>query len=258
MPFLPFYDHIDPGQGGSAMVIPEYPSWTTYLKPEVFPCGQCNLTFDSYDSWFEHRFQAHPIAKPMLVLGEAEIVTPRLVVTRKISAGEVRFVNTEVCRANGKATSLKEFAQLLEKSTNAFWDVTLVGAGGAVESRYEISIELPSEEHLVAVERAFMRLTAAGNLSLNGVNSLINEAAGASTAKRYLDGVSGYLFGVLGKDQRGDTTLTQEQGRTKLNEAHQTLALIDRPLAKVIRAVIEFQAKEALINRSRWARAMHA
>lgn len=246
MPFLPFYDHIDPGQGGSAMVIPEYPSWMTYVKPEVFPCGHCNLSFDSYDGWFEHRFHAHPVAKPTLVLGEAEMVTPRFVMMRKLLASEIRAVNTEVCRVNGKEISLDGLAKLLATSTNAFWEITLEGPGSVVRSRYEISVELPDEEDLVTVEKAFMRLASEGNLSLNGVNNLIREAARATTAKRYLDGVSGYIFGVLGKDQRGNTTLTQEQGRTKLNEAHQTLALIDRPLARVIRAVIEFQANTFL------------
>lgn len=249
MPFLPFYDRIDPGQGGSAMVIPEYPRWNIDLKPEVFPCGQCNLTFGSYDEWFEHRFQLHPIARPMLVLGDVEMVTPRFVVMQALKTGQVRAVNAESCLVNGTPTSMTEFAERLAMASNAFFNVTLVGADGGSKTSYEISVELPAPEHLHAVELAFARIAATGSLSLNSINSFVREVANASTARRYLDGLSGYLFGVLAKDQRGDTGLTQEQGRTKLNEAHQTLMLIDRPLAKVVRAVIEFQANVFLRTR---------
>ncbi len=249
MPFLPFYDHIDPGQGGSAMVIPEYPPWNADLKPEVYPCGHCNLSFDSYDEWFQHRFQLHPIPRPMLVLGDCEVLTPRFVVMQSLQAAEVRAVNADVCIVNGVETSVDRFAKQLATASNSFFAVSLVGRDGSLQSKYEISVELPAIEEILAVEGAFARLAAMGSLSLNGINSFIREVSSALTARRYLDGLSGYLFGVLAKDQRGDTSLTQEQGRMKLNDAHQTLMLIDRPLARVVRAVIEFQANVFLQTR---------
>lgn len=252
MPFLPFYDHIDPGQGGSAMVIPEHPPWNANLKPEVYPCGHCNLSFRSYDEWFQHRFQLHPIPRPMLVLGDVEVVTPRFVVMQSLQANEVRAVNANTCIVNGVESSVEGFAKQLSTATNSFFTVSLVGGGGTLQSKYEISVELPALEEVQAIELAFARLAAMGSLSVNSVNSFIREVAFASTAKRYLDGLSGYLFGILAKDQRGETSLTQEQGRMKLNEAHQTLALIDRPLAKVVRAVIEFQAN--VFSRTRGVR----
>lgn len=73
------------------------------------------------------------------------------------------------------------------------------------------------------------------------VNAFVQSATTATTARRLTDGLANYVFGVLGKDQRGETALTQEQGWEKLNEAHQSLNGIRRPLAQAVAAVIEFQ-----------------
>ena len=48
MPHMPFLDHIDPGQGGSAMVIPELPAWTSFRAAEKYPCKQCSAVFGTY------------------------------------------------------------------------------------------------------------------------------------------------------------------------------------------------------------------
>jgi len=77
MSYLSFLDHIDPGQGGSAMVIPELPAWTTFQTPEVFSCKHCGAVFSSHDAWFDHRFEKHPLRRPMLVLGDLEVLMPR-------------------------------------------------------------------------------------------------------------------------------------------------------------------------------------
>jgi hypothetical protein len=43
---LPFLDNIDPGQGGSAMVIPEYNWYRENLEPERFKCQHCIEIFN--------------------------------------------------------------------------------------------------------------------------------------------------------------------------------------------------------------------
>lgn len=239
MSHLPFLDHIDPGQGGSAMVIPELPAWTTFQKPEVFPCQQCDAVFSSHDAWFDHRFERHPLRRPMLVLGDVEVLTPRYTAQNALSPQVIRTVNAIGCRVNGKEVPLTNLAQVLAAKPRAFYSIALWGEGG-VETTYEVSVEVPANEHLVAVERDFAALASQGRLTVHSVNAFLQQASAAPTAKNLTHGLANYLFGVLAKDQRGETSLTQEQGRAKLNEAHQTLLDIKRPLPQAIAAVIEF------------------
>jgi hypothetical protein len=216
----PMLDNIDPGQGGSAMVIPEYPAWNKNLVPEVFPCKNCLAVFDTYNEWFEHRFHMHPVPKPFLVVGDVEVIAPRYIVMKAVPIEQIRVVNTQKCIVNGKDTLLAELAYLLTHTENGFFEVKLFSEDGKVESRYEISIEIPNDEHLRWVEREFMALASSGSLSVHIINVFIQSTINATSAKHYAAGLANYLFGLLGKDQRGNTSLTQEQGRAKLNEAH--------------------------------------
>lgn len=239
MSHLPFLDHIDPGQGGSAMVIPELPAWTTLQTPEVFPCKQCGAVFNSHDAWFDHRFEKHPLRRPMLVLGDVEVLTPRYTAQNALPPQVIRTVNAIGCRVNGKEVALKNLGQLLAAKPRAFYSIALAGEGG-VETTYEISVEIPAHEHIAAVERDFAALASQGRLTVHSVNAFLQQTSAAPTAKNLTHGLANYLFGMLAKDQRGETSLSQEQGRAKLNEAHQTLLDIKRPLPQAIAAVIEF------------------
>jgi hypothetical protein len=241
MASLGFYDHIDPGQGGAAQVIPEYNWYQIPVLPILFPCKQCSEVFVTYDEWFSHRFHFHPIQRPMLVWGRNELTAPRFDVTTKIKAGQIRSVNCSTCTVNGAPIPLDALETVLGSKENGFYAVRLFSDEGKVETKYEVSVEIPSEDHIRQVEIDFGKLAATGSLNIHSINAFIQSTAKAVSAKRYIDGLANYLFGILGKDQHGETGLTQEEGFSKLNEAHQTLRLVEQPLARVVCAIIEFQ-----------------
>jgi hypothetical protein len=241
MAYLPYLDHIDPGQGGSAMVIPSYNWYRIPVKPEVFPCGQCTFVFDTYESWFDHRFHAHPILRPALMLGSHELVTPRFTVTKPLTFGDVHVFNTKSCTVNEDFLSLEDLPEFIASQKSGFYEVRLFGNRENVNISYEISVEISNEDDLRLVEIEFAELSSTGDLNIHTINAFIRSASKAATAKRYTDGLANYLFGLISKDQRGDTRLTQEQGLARLTESHQTLQQIDRPLSRVISAIIEFQ-----------------
>ena len=241
MPFLPYYDHIDPGQGGSSMVIPEWPR-PMLDRPQVFMCPVCHESFPSYEDRFQHRFEAHPYQRPLLVLGAHEVNTPRFVVTTALSAEQIRPVNASTCRLDGKTVTARMLARRLAEAQSGFLKVELTGAEGKITVGYEISVEIASDVHASLVEQEFARLYSPGVLSVASVSAFIRAASDARTARRYVDGLAAYLYGILAKDQRGETTLSQEQGRARLNEAGQTLAEIDRPLAAVVAGIVNFQS----------------
>lgn len=241
MPFLPYYDHIDPGQGGSSMVIPEWPKPMLDHR-QVFICPICHESFASYEDRFQHRFEAHPYQRPLLVLGAHEVTTPRFVVTTTLSPEQIRPANAATCRLDGKTVTARMLAQRLAEAQSGFFKVELTGAEGKITVGYEISIEIASDAHASLVEQEFARLDSLGVLSVASISAFIRAASDARTARRYIDGLAAYLYGILAKDQRGETVLSQEQGRARLNEAGQTLSEIDRPLAAVVGGIVSFQS----------------
>jgi hypothetical protein len=241
MPFLPYYDHIDPGQGGSAMVIPELPR-TILDEPQVFNCPICQKVFGSYDDRFQHRFEAHPYRRPLLVLGAHEVITPRFIVTRALKSEQIHLINATTCRLDGRTISAEALASHIGGARSGFFRVELTGAGGKMSVHYEISVEITSDSDALLVEQEFARLYSPGVVSVCSINGFIRATAEARTARRYVDGLASYLYGVIAKDQRGDTMLSQEQGRARLFAAVQTLSEIDRPLATVVAGIVGFQS----------------
>lgn len=241
MPYLPYYDHIDPGQGGSAMVIPEYPPFDL-SHYQRFPCHKCENEFSSYEAWFQHRFEAHPFLRPALFLGTREITTPRLTIATPVDVEQIRIANTVECWLDGRQVGATRLVETLAQAKIGFFRVKLLGDDAGLRADYEISVEIPESADLQRVESEFQRATRAGVLSVVSVNQFIQHTLEARTARRYVDGLAAYLYGVLAKDQKGDTYLTQQQGRVRLNEALQNLSDFDRPLATTITAIINFQA----------------
>ena len=53
-------------------------------------------------------------------------------------------------------------------------------------------------------------------------------------------GICDYLYGVLAKERSHDASLSHEKYANKFNEAVEQLAAYDRPLARIIRSLVEF------------------
>ena len=93
---------------------------------------------------------------------------------------------------------------------------------------------------IIEVEKRFFELSSAGNLTVISINNFIQVTRDFCSAGSYVDGLSMYLYGVLAKDQRGDTSLSREEGRARLTSAQQLLARFDTPLSAVINQTINF------------------
>lgn len=240
MPNLPYYDHIDPGQGGVSLIIPDTPAYDPSVY-QYFPCRKCPAEFSSYEAWFQHRFEVHPFNRPVLFIGIREITTPRLTITTQLKEAQVCIANTSNYIIDGRVVKKEELINALTTSANGFLNIELIGDEPNLQSRYEISIEIPSRNDLEQVEAEFQRSFRVGVVSVVAINQFINNSHGALSARRYLDGLAAYLYGILAKDQKGETHLSQEQGRIRMNEALQNLADFERPLASTISSLINFQ-----------------
>lgn len=240
MPSLRYHDYIDPGQGGASLIIPDTPAYDPRAY-QHFPCRKCQAEFSSYETWFQHRFEAHPFNRPVLFIGVREITTPRLIITSQLTKDQVRIENTSNYMVDGRFVDKAQLVEVLVTSKKQFLNIILIGDESDLQSRYEISIEIPSHNDLEQVEAEFQRSFRGGVVSVVTINQFIKNSLRAESAKRYLGGLAAYLYGILAKDQKGNTHLPQPQGRTRMNEALQILGDFERPLATTICSLIKFQ-----------------
>ena len=234
-----FLDFIDPGNSGGSVPAPPSP-WERLSPPApvVYRCIICNATFLDPDRLFEHRFTAHPYKRPALILGGRELTSPREVVVRPLTAADIVLANTDLCFFDGATVKPEHLATMLSNQRDGLHTVVLNKLG--IETPYEIAFEIAAPTELAEVDRLFLSIVGAETLTLDRINLFADMAEPYPTARRYLDGLCQYLYGLLAKDQRGGTHLQQSDYKTRFNLALDTLRLFDRPLANVAVGVVNF------------------
>lgn len=236
----PNLEHIDPGNAGGSVVIPESPDYVPPARVPTFVCAQCKQRFYSADELFDHRFAQHPLRRPVLVLDGHELLTPTHLVRRRLTRDGIAFGNVSRCWLNGVAVDPADLSVRLTEFGDTLVSIRLESGDGSVESVYEIDISVPEPEHVAEVEKRFAELAAIGELDIAAIERFIQATRPARTALGLVDAASQYLYGVLAKDQQGGTRLTLEEGRARFNQALEGLAGYESELATVLTEVINF------------------
>jgi hypothetical protein len=213
-----------------------------YTAPTpVFPrCQKCGQEFPDVDTLTLHRFEKHPYLQPALLIDGVEFVAPRQMISKQIKAENIRFMNTITCWLNGEQVTTSVLSQRIAEARQKFISVRLRNDEGAVETSYDLDIGIPEKNDIIEVEKRFFELSSAGNLTVISINNFIQVTRDFPSAGNYVDGLSKYLYGVLGKDQRGGTSLTREEGRARMTSAQQLLARFDTPLSVVVTQTVNF------------------
>ena len=235
---MSYLDFIDPGNSGGSVVIPELAPIS--FKPTVYSCKFCVREFLSEDKLFEHRFSEHPYHRPMMLVAGKELFNPTHVIAKRLSASDIRIAHAAKCWLNGALLGPVELSERIAATASDFLDIRLLGADGTVETNYRIQVEVPSEEDIRNVERLFFELSANGEINISAIERFIKQATPYKTAVSFLDALSQYLYGLLARDQRGNTKLTLEDGRSRFNRAQQGLIGIESELGRVLVEVINF------------------
>lgn len=236
---LSVYDRIDPGQGGASQVIPTLDT-TGSSRPVRFDCPQCDRSFESRDDWFRHRFYEHPYHRPVLLLDDIELTSPTHRIVRRLQPEAIRLVHTRECRLNGRVVTPEELKRVLAGASSTFVSIELVGDAKMVTASYEILVEIPDPRSIQAVEHEFSRVTDEGEMSVKSIDRFIEACRKTKNARTYVNGLANYMYGLLGKDQRGGTHLSRTEADAKLSEAYQDLDGYGTALADVLRGLINF------------------
>lgn len=214
--------------------------WT----PPVYPCEHCRKNFDSADDYLAHRVQSHPSKEPaLLVRGEkAPRVTPMRIRTR-LNADDVQFTpDCERAWINGTECGQSAVGRKLSSITDGTMQVKL--ANKDTDATFTLRFKIPCERDLDAVDQIFDGLRCGKRLdrgAMDKFDSCIRDREHKSpkAAECYADGISEYLYGVLAKERR-ETTLPYKAYPEQWNQSAEKLRHYDRPLARIIRALIAF------------------
>ena len=203
-----------------------------------FDCERCSASFESLDALRKHRFEAHPLRQPRAFFQGLELGAQTVKIRSAFQSQDFEFALADEARVNGRAMPLERVASHLASLRDEFVNLDLTGTGVTVS--YKVDIRIALDEDLEAVEAALLRMAGSRQLTVETIEILIRDCAAFKTAEDYVQGLTRYLYGVLAKERAPSTSLHFDEYLRYFNEAEQTLAGFDRPVARLIRALVAF------------------
>ena len=206
--------------------------------PKRFLCAQCSESYPSPDELRKHRFEAHSLRRPAMLVQGRELGTNRVRITQPLSAADVHIAHCARVFLNGIEIRISRLPHELAAVSSDVCRVVLRKDG--VDADFELDFCIASKEDLEGVEEQFKRIARGRRLDTRIVEEFIDAASGFTTAVGYCGGICAYLYGVLTKEQSGGSTLSYDAYEGKFSKAAEELAAYDRPLAQTIGSLIEF------------------
>lgn len=231
-----YLSFIDPGNSGGSVIIPESPP--VVITPIVYECPRCVACFESLEERRDHFFAAHPFRKPAILLRGTELGSVGTVIDEPTQGADWLLASCESVCLNGEAIEPAHLFSQLAEFRQGFHVLELTNQDA--RERFELSFCISELQDLLHLENVFRMLFTENELSVDDIRRFAEACSSLATAKNYLEGVCQYLYGVLAKDQRGDTQLSHAQYKERFNQALGALRYVNRPMAGTIRAIINF------------------
>ena len=206
--------------------------------PIRYACEHCSLSFSELEQLRRHRFEAHPVRQPALLLRGKPVGTlPELIMT-PLDQTDVHVEEATSCLLNGQTLSSVGLGQRLAAMRRDFAYVELSNQGATV--RFQLDFRVADEDHLAGVEAAFMRLARARQLNIQAISRFNEDCRAYSSAMPYCDGISHYLYGVMAKERSTESGLKHEDYIRKFLQSSEELSGFNRFLVRSIRALVAF------------------
>jgi len=203
-----------------------------------YACNECDEIFESTDQLRHHRFERHPLRRPVLFVRGKEVGAHPVHIARMLDPSDIVLENCEEVFLNEGKISPQALPTELSKITYDTCNLRLTKAGVAAE--FTLEFRVASEGDIKGIENAFDRLAKGRRLNERVVSDFIDSTSLYGSAIRYCDGISGYLFGALVKEGSLHSHLSFERYVDKFNSAAVVLADYERPLARAIAGIIAF------------------
>lgn len=234
---MPNLDHIDPGNSGGSVAIPELKKFKP--APVTYPCTDCERVFDDIEALRSHRLEVHPIHRPYLYLATIPHHLSRYVVTGELRPADLHFVDAEKIYVNGNlAPDQNTAAASICARQTGRTELELVNSGYPV--RYILDFDIISADVASSVEKALLWSHQKGSTSADGLR-LFNDAVQKldSSARGYAGALDRYLVGIMAKDRAPGCQIPYEEYSEKLGEAMDRLRHIRRPISEAVISLIQ-------------------
>ena len=209
--------------------------------PPVFSCDQCGETRPSKDELRQHRFEAHPLRKPILFLQGRELGHHTTRVTRPLVQDDVHQNDCDRAFLDGREIPVSSVPQELAMLSSGTCQLELIKTG--VSAVFKFSFDIASIDDLAGVERRFFDLTRDRHphqLDSRSIDIFISDTKVFPTVASYVDGICEYLYGLQTKTGRLDVSRPHSEYVNRFNKSVDALAAYKRPVANTIVAAIEF------------------
>lgn len=213
--------------------------YTFEPTPIYHHCSICKAEFTALEDLRQHRFEQHPFFRPAIFVRGRQLGATPFRITHAVSVVDF-VVDDRVLRAevNGVSTPIEVLTNTLTTFTNDRVSLTLFSEG--TSATFEIIFDIASESDLTGVETCFENLAKTRDLDMGSIEGFISDSKPYISATAYCDGICQYLYGVLTKERSCDSTLPHAAYQEKFNQATDTLAAYDRPVARCMRALVAF------------------
>lgn len=206
--------------------------------PPRFPCVQCGEICTSIDDLRKHRFESHPLRRPVLFLQGREVGAHPVRITRAIRAGQVTTEDCDRAVLNGDEIPVGTVPRRLAQISSEMCRLILSKA--EVSSEFTLDFQIASEKDLRGIEEQFERTALGRRLDIRAIEEFISATSRFGSAIGYCDGICAYLYGVLAKERSPDSSLAYEAYVGKFSKGAEQLTAYNRPLARAISSLIEF------------------
>lgn len=215
--------------------------------PPVYRCKHCDEAFGSPYELHTHRFEQHPYSRPVLFIRDIEVGTTPLRITKPLIKDDIQISHCDHAWINGVPLSPSDISDQLVATTND--TVTIKLANEGVSAEFSLRLAIASEDDLDGVDRCFLDVARRGRLDKRSIEDFIRAAEVFSSSTGYVDGICEYFYGVLAKERSVDSSLPYDAYREKFTRADEALKDFDRPLARVIGALIAFHFNRFIDSR---------
>lgn len=235
---MSYLDHIDPGNSGGSVQIPERLPRTKLVK-NVYPCPICEEVFDTEDMRRQHRVSEHPIKRPYLYIkGKSprhELINIRSV----LSKDDLRIEDADSFELDGEYFDRPEDAlNKLISCQKGMKRIVITHQNYHV--KYKLDFDIADEKALNEIEEIFYSIFSNGLPMSMQLELFYEKVRSLESGMSYAGALGCYISAIMAKDRMPNASIPFEQYLNKLGEALDLLESLDRPLAKSIESIISF------------------
>ena len=231
-------DSIDPANSGGSVAIPSSP-FSRRLKPQVFPCDECDLCFNDLESLRNHRLERHRLERPYLLISGRKRTESIIEITESIDIKDVFFVSATEISIDHKSMDTETAKTLIAKPKRRSINLVLRNKNYPVQQ--EIRYNILSADVAATVEKAFIETNRQKRDREPALTLFHRDIEHLETAgTKYASAFQAYLVGIMAKERDKKCVIPYEQHQEKLEEASETLKKFgSRPYAAVVVSLVD-------------------